>query len=99
MAGLLFIYTRTSIRAAKRNAQQHREADGGQISWYNETQRRHGRLEAPGAQQSPVTELGKMVGEQIRGLKAPAATKESHGKSDVEKEVIRKIREERNRER
>ena len=34
MAGLLFIYSRSSIRAAKRNAERHRVADGGQISWY-----------------------------------------------------------------
>ncbi|KAF2184374.1 hypothetical protein K469DRAFT_579667 [Zopfia rhizophila CBS 207.26] len=45
MAGLLFVYSRTSIRAAKLNAQKHREADGGQISWYNESLRRHGQLE------------------------------------------------------
>ena len=34
MAGLLFVYSRTSIQAAKRNAKSHRIADGGQISWY-----------------------------------------------------------------
>src|SRR3954470_6076841 len=45
MAGLLFVYARTSIRAAKMNAQKHREADGGQISWHKESLRRHGRLE------------------------------------------------------
>jgi hypothetical protein len=45
MAGLLFVYTRTSIRAAKLNAQKHREADGGQISWHNESKRRHGQME------------------------------------------------------
>jgi len=33
MAGLLFVYARSSIRAAKRNAERHRIADGGQISW------------------------------------------------------------------
>lgn len=33
MASLLFVYTRSSIRAAKRNAERHRVADGGQISW------------------------------------------------------------------
>ena len=33
MAGLLFVYARSSIRAAKRNAIYHRIADGGQISW------------------------------------------------------------------
>ncbi|KAL1620729.1 hypothetical protein SLS56_009549 [Neofusicoccum ribis] len=45
MASLLFVYTRTSIRAAKLNAQKHREADGGQISWKNESRRRHGQAE------------------------------------------------------
>ncbi|MCJ1298112.1 hypothetical protein MMC08_000901 [Hypocenomyce scalaris] len=45
MAGLLYVYSRSSIRAAKRNAQKHREADGGQISWRNESLRRHGALE------------------------------------------------------
>lgn len=47
MASLLFVYTRSSIYAAKRNARRHRDADGGQISWYNESQRRHGTLEKP----------------------------------------------------
>lgn len=41
------MYSRTSIQAAKRNAQKHREADGGQINWHNESLRRHGRLESP----------------------------------------------------
>jgi hypothetical protein len=45
MAALLFVYTRTSIRAAKLNAKKHREADGGQISWHKESMRRHGQLE------------------------------------------------------
>ena len=47
MAGLLYVYSRTSIKAAKRNAERHRIADGGQISWHNENQRRHGKLERP----------------------------------------------------
>lgn len=34
MAGLLYVYSRSSIQAAKRNAKSHRIADGGQISWY-----------------------------------------------------------------
>lgn len=45
MAGILFVYARTSIRAAKLNAQKHREADGGQISWHKESMRRHGHME------------------------------------------------------
>lgn len=47
MAALLFVYARSSIHAAKRNAARHRVADGGQVSWYNESQRRHGVLERP----------------------------------------------------
>lgn len=47
MATLLFVYSRSSIQAAKRNAQRHREADGGQINWNNENLRRHGQLSRP----------------------------------------------------
>ncbi|CAL3971280.1 hypothetical protein PZA11_007809 [Diplocarpon coronariae] len=59
MATLLFVYTRTSIQAAKRNAQRHREADGGQISWRNESLRRHGALDGPAG--------GTGQGESVRG--------------------------------
>ncbi|CZT13068.1 hypothetical protein WAI453_005877 [Rhynchosporium graminicola] len=61
MATLLFIYARTSIQAAKRNAQRTREADGGQINWHNETLRRHGKLDVPGE--------GSTVGELVSQLK------------------------------
>ena len=50
MAGLLYVYTRSSIRAAKRNAERTRLADGGQVSWRNESLRQHGALERPEAQ-------------------------------------------------
>lgn len=56
MASILFVYARTSIQAAKRNAQKHREADGGQINWHNETLRRHGQLDAP-EKQNTVSQL------------------------------------------
>ncbi|TAQ91505.1 hypothetical protein B7494_g202 [Chlorociboria aeruginascens] len=52
MALLLFVYAKTSISAAKRNAQKHREADGGQINWQNESLRRHGQLDPPVEQDS-----------------------------------------------
>ena len=50
------MFTRTSIQAAKRNAQSHRDADGGQIDWRNESLRRHGALERPKDQQ-PIQQL------------------------------------------
>ncbi|EME44382.1 hypothetical protein DOTSEDRAFT_98148, partial [Dothistroma septosporum NZE10] len=45
MACILFVYARTSIRAAKANAQRHRDADtGGEgLSLLNEHRRRHGQ--------------------------------------------------------
>ena len=44
MACILFVYARTSIRAAKANAQRHRDADtGGEgLSLVNENRRRRG---------------------------------------------------------
>ena len=52
MACLLYVYARSSIRAAKRNAERVRSADGGQISWRNESLRRHGALERPEEQET-----------------------------------------------
>ncbi|KAF2872589.1 hypothetical protein BDV95DRAFT_570137 [Massariosphaeria phaeospora] len=57
MAGLLFVYARISIRAAKLNAQKHREADGGQISWHKESMRRHGQLERVDNDRSTLKEV------------------------------------------
>ena len=46
LGGLLYTYSVTSVRAAKRNAQLHREADGGQVDMRKESLRRHGVLES-----------------------------------------------------
>lgn len=64
MAGLLFVYSRTSIQAAKRNAQKHREADGGQINWHNESLRRHGKLEPP-IEQEPIKQIVGLAKEKV----------------------------------
>jgi hypothetical protein len=45
MAGILLIYTRSSIRAAKLSVQRYREADGGQIDLDREARRVHGQLD------------------------------------------------------
>ncbi len=45
MACILYTYSITSIRAAKRNAQLHREADGGQLDMRRESLRRHGIID------------------------------------------------------
>lgn len=78
MATILFVYSRTSIQAAKRNAQRHREADGGQINWHNESLRRHGVLE------SPVKE--GTVGELVGTLQAPREGRRK--RKDEEPKVI-----------
>ncbi|CAF9913394.1 hypothetical protein IMSHALPRED_001006 [Imshaugia aleurites] len=82
MAGLLFVYTRSSIYAAKRNAQRHRAADGGQISWYNESQRRHGALEQPEEQES-IKQL--IVGTQDKTAKLL----EKRSRQSAEEEVLK----------
>ncbi|KAF2278079.1 uncharacterized protein EI97DRAFT_466170 [Westerdykella ornata] len=43
LAGLFYVYSRTAVLAAKLNAKKHREADGGQISWSNQSLRNHGQ--------------------------------------------------------
>lgn len=75
MASLLFVYCRSSIYAAKSNAKRHREADGGQISWRNESARRHGTLEKPRADSTLHELLGRT--EEIKSQRdAPAMTRE-----------------------
>ena len=85
MALLLFTYTRTSIRAAKQNAQKHREADGGQINWHNESLRRHGKLDAP-EEQNALKQLLGTAKDNLEGLRAKGDAPEKH-------EVERKLRE------
>lgn len=63
MAGLLYTYAVTSIRAAKRNAKLHREADGGQLDMRRESLRRHGALD-------PVKGTGNL--ELLRDARAEA---------------------------
>jgi len=67
-------YTRTSIQAAKRNAQKHREADGGEISWRNESLRRHGKLDPP-EEQEPLKQLAGMAKDNLDALRSGAAGK------------------------
>lgn len=76
MASILFVYARTSIQAAKRNAKQHREADGGQINWHNESLRRHGRLEKPVE--------GGIVGELAGMCFSPLVVERAGGKQMME---------------
>lgn len=81
MAGLLFIYARTSIRAAKLNAQKHREADGGQINWRNESARRHGQAEQLSSNSALLKEA--LVGDKLsKKSKDPGDTQASGSKSE-----------------
>lgn len=82
LAGIFFVYSRTSIQAAKENAKRHREADGGSISWRNESLRRHGALKKPEErslwQQLTAKDDGeeKSVDSKKRQLDAPAQRRE-----------------------
>ncbi|KAF2625385.1 hypothetical protein BU25DRAFT_120587 [Macroventuria anomochaeta] len=91
MAGLLFIYARTSIRAAKLNAQKHREADGGQISWHKESLRRHGQLERLDNDSSTLREA--LVGSFSRDKKRKDADTEEKSRTEYsrDEEELRRI--------
>ncbi|CAD0111988.1 unnamed protein product [Aureobasidium uvarum] len=69
MACLLFVYTRTSIRAAKANAQRHRDADSGGegLDLLAESRRRHGRGEKLDQGGSTLSELTHGAREQFLG--------------------------------
>jgi hypothetical protein len=75
MASLLFVYSRSSIQAAKRNAQRHREADGGQIDWNKENMRRHGQLEPP-VGQSTLSQMTGMAKEKVSSAEPRAMEQE-----------------------
>ncbi|KAF7858611.1 hypothetical protein EAF04_009211 [Stromatinia cepivora] len=85
MALLLYTYARISIRAAKQNAQKHREADGGQINWANESLRRHGQLDVP-QEQKTVKQLLGTAKDNLEELRTKGDAPERH-------EVERKLKE------
>ncbi|KAJ4292369.1 hypothetical protein N0V90_009030 [Kalmusia sp. IMI 367209] len=91
MAGLLFVYARTSIRAAKLNAQKHREADGGQISWHKESMRRHGQLERVDNDRTTLKEA--FMADVSRTKKQKSVTEETKAKTErsAEEERLRKM--------
>jgi len=93
MACLLFVYTRTSIRAAKANAQRHREADSGGegLNLLNESRRRHGRMERLD-EGSTIGELAKGAREQLLGRKAQNPDKSSAPQSTNRSEEELKLR-------
>lgn len=91
MAGLLFVYARTSIRAAKLNAQKHREADGGQISWHKESLRRHGQLERVDDDRSTIKEA--FMADMSRKKQTLAKPDESQARTErsADEDRLRKI--------
>ena len=91
MAGLLFIYARTSIRAAKLNAQKHREADGGQISWHKESMRRHGQMERVDNDRNTIKEA--FMADMTRKKKEKAHPEEPKAQTErsAEEDRLRKL--------
>ncbi|TVY19095.1 hypothetical protein LARI1_G002510 [Lachnellula arida] len=92
MATILFVYARLSIQAAKRNAHLHREADGGQISWHNESLRRHGKLDAPEEQGTVSQIVGAVRDKDVKwegeGKDNGKAKVEGGGAGETENERI-----------
>lgn len=93
MAGLLFVYARTSIRAAKLNAKKHREADGGQISWHKESLRRHGQLDRVDDDRSTFKEafVGSFSRDKKKKKKTDVETEEKRTAYSKDEEELRRI--------
>lgn len=81
MACILFVYTRTSIRAAKENARRYREKDtGGEgLSLLEESRRRHGMVAKREGEKGVVGEIagqlfgkseGEAVGESVQRVRS-----------------------------
>jgi hypothetical protein len=45
MAGIVIVYIRSSIRAAKLNVEKRKEEGGGRVDWGLQSQRNHGLAE------------------------------------------------------
>ncbi|KAF2759725.1 hypothetical protein EJ05DRAFT_484642 [Pseudovirgaria hyperparasitica] len=79
MAGVLFVYTRSSIKAAKINAAKHRDADGGELSWNKQHLRQHNKIEK--VDSTAVSNLREsLIGDSRRKNKTKSA-------AEVEKDV------------
>lgn len=87
LGAIFFVYSRTSIQAAKENARRHREADGGSISWRNESLRRHGGLEKP---------QERTLWQQLYSGSEDDATAERREKEAKRLEALGRARRERN---
>jgi len=86
MACLLFVYTRTSIRAAKANAQRHRNADSGGegLDLLAESRRRHGRAEKLDQSGGTLSEIVQGAREQFLGSdKSTVQPKKLGGRSPI----------------
>jgi phosphate/sulfate permease len=94
MACILFVYARVSIRAAKENAQRHRDVDSGGegLSLLNEHRRRHGGQRAVEKEGGTVRQLASEVKGQVFGKKEEDAEAEelARGKGRVEEEERRR---------
>ena len=87
MACLLFVYTQTSIRAAKANAQRHRDADSGGegVNLLAESRRRHGSAERI-EQGGTVKQLAKGAQEQLLGARQKQSGSDGGKKTIISEE-------------
>ena len=90
MAAIVLVYARTSIKAAKLNAQKHREADGGQINWHNENRRRHGQMDkvvndGTNFKEALAADFGSKKKDGKAGGEAPTKLERSAGEEKLRK--------------
>ena len=85
MACILFVYSTTSIRAAKENARRYRERDtGGEgLSLLEESRRRHG---LSGRREGERGVVGELAGQLFGGKEEEVV--EGEGETEVEAMVV-----------
>lgn len=83
---LFFVYSRRATQVAKRDAARYRAIDGGQLSWRNESLRRHGVMKPP---ETPSM-LGALFASTKQDEKAPRTGRSSTAEEDALQAAKRK---------
>lgn len=83
---LFFVYSRRATQVAKRDAARYRAIDGGQLSWRNESLRRHGVMKPP---ETPSM-LVALFASTKQDEKAPCTERSSNAEEDALQAAKRK---------
>ena len=96
LGSIFYVYSRTTVAAAKENARRAREADGGSISWRREGMRRHGTLQKYEEKSLWNQLTGRGTEEKVEETEREKALRKELDRNPIE-EGIRRARDEKRR--